>query len=90
MTDYEADLEAIRAEMDADELIDFAEDHMARRVNSIISDLDEICAMAANPETVDLVEGEQIAMGQINTRIQLILSFLAARKPAPPHIRRVS
>lgn len=72
------------------DIVEFAEDKLARKINSVISDLDDLCAMASNPDTAGLVEAEQISMGQINTRIQLILSFLMARKPAPTHIRRVS
>lgn len=67
-----------------------AEEQIERRCDSIIRELDELCAMAANAETVDLVERERIAVGQIVTRAQLIAAFLMARKPAPTHIRRVS
>lgn len=58
-----------------------AELQIERRVDFLIRELDELCAMAANVETVDLVERQQIAIGQMNTRVQLILSFLASRKP---------
>lgn len=59
-----------------------AEEQMERRVDSIIRDLDELCAFAANKETVDLVEAHRIGVGQIVTRAQLIASFLMARKPS--------
>ena len=58
-----------------------AEEQIERKVDSIIRELDELCAMAANSETVDLVDGQRIGIGQINTRVQLILSFLMARHP---------
>lgn len=61
-------------------LVEFAEDQIARRVNSMVAELDEFCAMARNPETVDLVEGEARGIGQIAFRANLILSFLEARK----------
>lgn len=67
-----------------------AEEQVERRCDSIIRELDELCAMAANAETVDLIERERIAVGQIITRAQLIGAFLLARQPAPTHIRRVS
>ena len=38
--------------------------------------------MATNAETVDLIEREKIAIGQILTRAQLVASFLMARQPS--------
>jgi hypothetical protein len=58
-----------------------AEEQMERRVDSIIRDLDELIAFAANSETVDLVEGQRIGVGQIVSRAQLVASFLMARNP---------
>lgn len=58
---------------------DSAEVQIERRADFIIRELDEFCAMASNHETVDLIENEKIAVGQMQTRCQLILSFLAAR-----------
>jgi len=58
-----------------------AEEQMERRVDWLIRELDELCAMASNAETVDLVEDQKIAIGQMQTRVQLILSFLLARHP---------
>ena len=51
-----------------------------RRTDYVIRELDEFCAMAANAETVDLINAERIAFGQMQTRVQLILSFLLASK----------
>jgi hypothetical protein len=65
-----------------------AEDQIARRVNALVSELDEMMAMAANPETVDLIENEILAFGQMRTRVNLILSFLAARNA--PKLKMVS
>lgn len=56
-----------------------AEEQIERRADFIIRELDEFCAMASNHETVDLIENEKIAVGMMQTRCQLILSFLAAR-----------
>lgn len=58
-----------------------AEQQIEERIDRMITELDELCCMASNKETVDLVEGQSIALGQLQTRIQLVLSFLAARKP---------
>jgi hypothetical protein len=59
-----------------------AEEQMERRVDSIIRDLDELIAFAANSETVDLVEAQRVGVGQIVSRAQLIASFLMARNPS--------
>jgi hypothetical protein len=58
-----------------------ADEQMERRVDSIIRDLDELIAFAANSETVDLVEGQRIGVGQIVSRAQLVASFLLSRNP---------
>ena len=58
-----------------------AEVQMERRVDSLVRDLDELIAFAANPETVDLVQSQRAGVGQIITRAQLVGSFLMERKP---------
>lgn len=58
------------------EPIPSAEEQMERRVDSIIRDLDELIAFASNRETVDLVAGERVAVGQMLSRIQLVASFV--------------
>ena len=79
-------LQAIRKEMAGEP----AEVQIGYRIDCIVRELDEFCAMTNNPETVDLIESQKIGIGQIISRAQLIQSFLMARKPAPTHIRRVS
>ena len=79
-------LDRVRAELEEGQS---AEEQIERRLDYIVRELDEFCAMANNPETVDLLERERIAVGQICTRAQLIAAFLMARQPAPQHIRRV-
>jgi len=84
LSELDLDRQTVRDLMDTGEpsdLIQFAEDKVARRVNGVINDLDELCAMAANAETVDLIENERLAVWQILTRAQLIAAFLAARQP---------
>lgn len=60
---------------------DIRRSEVAQRINSLVSELDEMMVLAANPETYPIIEAEAIAFGQLQTRIQLILSFLAARQP---------
>jgi hypothetical protein len=64
-----------------------AEVQMERRVDFICRELIEFAAMANNTETVDLIEGQAIGLGQIQFRAQLILSFLQAR--AIPKLKMV-
>ena len=64
------------------------EQQIEQRCDFLIRELDELCAMATNPETVDLVEKERIAIGQIVVRSQLIASFLMARRPTSLRIIR--
>jgi hypothetical protein len=46
-----------------------------------INALDTLMTLAANDETVHLVEAEKKFVGQILTRAQLVASFLMARHP---------
>jgi hypothetical protein len=65
-----------------------AEIQIERRADFIIRELDEFCRLATNAETVDLIDRERIAIGQIVTRSQLIASFLTARQPSKLRIVR--
>lgn len=56
-----------------------SQEQMERRIDTLIRDLDELVAFAANRETVDLVEANRIGVGQIISRAQLIGSFLLAK-----------
>jgi hypothetical protein len=58
-----------------------SQEQMERRIDSIVRELDELIAFAANPETVDLVEAQRVGVGQIISRAQLIGSFLMSRSP---------
>lgn len=79
MAELHADLETIRRIME--EPVLSAEEQMERRVDFIVRELDELCAFANNPETVDLVEKQSLAVGQMHARIAIIAGFLNARKP---------
>lgn len=67
-----------------------AEEQIERKFDWIVREMDELCALAVNPETVDLVEGQRVAVGQIVLRAQLIAGLLMARQPRPTLVRRVS
>ena len=60
-----------------------AEEQMERRIDSLVRDLDELCAFAANPETVDLVQAHRAGIGQIITRAQLVGAFLMTHAQKP-------
>lgn len=74
-----AALEAVRKEMAGEP----AETQIEYRMDCVLRELDEFMAMAANPETVDLIDRNRVLMGQIMTRAQLIGSFLMARGHKP-------
>lgn len=76
---FEAQMETVREAMNDPVLT--AEEQLERKCDWLIRELDEITALAANPETSDLVEGQQLSIGQMATRVQLVLAFLANRKP---------
>lgn len=72
---YEAELETVRAVMAGEP----AEVQIEYRVDCIVRELDELCALASNPETVDLIEQQRPGIGQILVRSQIIASLLMAR-----------
>lgn len=62
-----------------------------RMINSVVADLDELCAAANRPETAHIIASEAPAFGQIVFRCNLILSLLDARKtPKLKMIQRAS
>ena len=67
-----------------------AELQMERRIDSVVRDLDEIIAFAANIETVDLVLGQRVAVGQLVARVQLLGSFVNAKPPGLRMVRNSS
>jgi len=80
-TSFEDELELIRIAMVDGEPEDTAELQIERKMDWIVRELDELCRLASNPETVDLVDGQRRAVGQMKVRVDLIASFLMARKP---------
>jgi len=65
-----------------------AEEQIEARVDWLVRQLDELCAMARDEETQDLIAGQAIGIGQLAFRAQLILSFLEARKS--PQLKVIS
>jgi hypothetical protein len=51
------------------------------RIDCIIRELDELCALAANPETVDLIESQRRQVGTIAVRSRTLLLLLLANRP---------
>ncbi len=60
-----------------------AEQQMEARVDYIIRELDEICKMAVNPETSDLIAGRKFELKEIVRRSMRAILLLEARKAAP-------
>ncbi len=58
------------------------EEHIERLCNFIICDLDELCVMAINDETAELVESERRMIGVMRSRVEGVLNQLDARKPS--------
>jgi hypothetical protein len=81
--DYEYQLETVRKEMAGEP----AEVQIEYRLDLIVRELDEMCALASHAETVDLIARNRPAIGQIMVRVQLIASFLIARQPQLKVIR---
>lgn len=52
------------------------QEDVEQRVDRLVTDLDEICALAANPETARYVAAESIGIAQIMLRSQLLLSAI--------------
>lgn len=77
-------IEAVRREMAGEP----AETQVEYRLDCIVRELDEMCGLAVNPETVDLIDKNRLAVGQIKTRVDLIASLLMARKPGPTLVYR--
>ena len=57
-------------------------EQVERKIDWVVRELDELCALANNPETVELVDNHRVGIGQIISRAQLVASFLLARKPS--------
>ena len=54
---------------------------VGQAVNSMLTTLDELAKRSLDPLTVGEVAAEQVRLGQIISRAQLILSFIDTTKP---------
>lgn len=63
------------------------EHQVGSAIQGVFSALDELIALAASPDTRDLVCRERIALGQMLTRCQTLCSFAMATKPGPILVR---
>ena len=57
------------------------EEDLERRLDFIVRELDECMVLAGSAETYPLIEGKAIELSQIQTRVQLILSFIVNHQP---------
>jgi hypothetical protein len=57
------------------------DERVAEGLDHILTALDIIAGMALKPEDYDEVAAEQVRLGQVISRVQLILSFIDARNP---------
>jgi hypothetical protein len=63
-------------------------DNMRHQLNSMLSTLDEIAAKARDPAMRAEIEAQEVRLGQIISRAQLILSFLDTYKPRKKWVAR--
>jgi hypothetical protein len=63
-------------------------DTMRHSLNSMLSTLDEIAAKARDPAMRAEIEAQEVRLGQIISRAQLILSFVDAHKPSKTRVYR--
>jgi len=63
---------------------------VAEALNQILSALDIVAAMALQSDNYDEVAAEQIRLGQIISRAQLILLFIEAGEPAAKVVGKVN
>ncbi len=58
-------------------------DPVGQAIRAVFASLDELIALAADPDTRDQVCAERVALGQIYTRCQTLASFSLATNPGP-------
>jgi hypothetical protein len=77
MTDFfETEMDSIRDGMKLT-----PEEQLERKIDGIIRELDDLIGLAVDPKTADLVRGQKILIGLVTTRVNLLGSFLLARRP---------
>lgn len=76
---YEQDLQAISIAMG--EPGQSAEEQIERRIDALITELDELTEMVVNDATADLVEGQKRLIGMLFARCGTLVRLLVARHP---------
>lgn len=71
-------VELVRNEMEKS-----LEHQVGLAIQGVFASLDELIALAASPDTRDLVCAERVALGQMLTRCQTLCSFALANTPGP-------
>lgn len=71
-------LDVVRAELGKSR-----EHQVGSAIQGVFSSLDELIALAASPDTRELVCAERVALGQLLTRCQTLFSFAMATTPGP-------
>ena len=61
---------------------DLEKEPLAQTLNSLIQQYDDWIEMANRPETFAAIKAEEIALGQITTRAQVLTDYLRRRQPA--------
>ena len=75
-SEYDHDVQTVRDMMEGQS----AEEQLEAKIDWLVRQMDELCALANNRETRDLIEKQALGIGQIQFRAGLILSFLDADK----------
>ena len=74
-SEYDHDVQTVR------DMMQSADEQIEAKIDWLVRQMDELCALANNRETRDLIEKHALGVGQIQFRAGLILSFLDADKP---------
>lgn len=91
MSDLDQDLQTIRRVMEDDMGEGLSpEEQLERRCDGIIRELDEVLAMAVDPNKVDLIEGEYQSISQMLVRVEIVASILNQRAEKARRIRLVA
>lgn len=81
MSELDHELQIICAIISEPDPVLSAAEQIERKIDWLVRELDELCRLANNAETRDLVAKEAIGVGQIQFRAGLILAFLDVNKP---------
>lgn len=57
------------------------EQQLEQKLAGIVRDLDELCGMAINPETIDLIQTQKPLIGTLLRRSGTLVNLMLARHP---------